>query len=103
MDLDVSSQSVVKKCRMGDLLLSSVADKDVVKGHAQWWRSDMKEKVDAQTRKDPGTSFARDGGGPVLSAWVAAICNRALGQELTEAAERAHADLARKAKGREGN
>ena len=38
-----------------------------------------------------------DGGGPLLSAWVAEERNRILGQELTEVEERAHADLARMA------
>ena len=42
-----------------------------------------------------------DGGGPALSAWVEAECNRVLGQESTEAEGRVRADLARKARRRE--
>ena len=83
---------------MGDLRLAFATDEDVVKGHAQWWRSDTKEKIDTQNRKDLGASFAMGGGGPVLSAWVAEKCNRAPGQELAEAEERVHADLSRETK-----
>ena len=36
-----------------------------------------------------------------MLVWVADECNRVLGQELTEAGEREHANLARKAKERE--
>ena len=57
-------------------------------------------KIDVQTRKYPGASLIMDGGGPVLSAWVAEECSRVLGQKLSEAEERVHADLARKAKER---
>ena len=61
----------------------------------------MKEKIDTQTRKDPGALFVMDGGGSVLSAWVAEERGRISGQELTEAEGRAHADFAKKAKARE--
>ena len=101
MDSDIPTQSVDTKCRVGDLHLAFFADKEVVKEHAQRWRSDMREKIDAQTRKDPGVSFVMGGGVPVLSAWVAEECSRVLGQELTEAQERAHAALAPKAKRRD--
>ena len=57
----------------------------------------MKEKM------DPGTSSGLDGGGPVLSAWVAGECYRVLGQELAEEGGRLHAYLVRKAKGRESD
>ena len=66
------------KCRLGDLHVAFVMDKDVATGHAQWWRSHMKEKVDTQTRKDPGASFVMHGGEPVLTAWVAERYNRNL-------------------------
>ena len=85
MDSDISAQSVDKKCRAGDLHVVFVANKKVVKKHAQWRRSDMGEKMEMQTRKDPGASFVMGGGGPVLSAWVAEECNRVWRQELTEA------------------
>ena len=61
----------------------------------------MEEKIDAQTRKDPGASFVMDSGGPVISTWVAEERNRISQQELAEVEERVHADLAGKARGRE--
>ena len=45
-------------------------DKEVVKEHAQWWQPVLNEKIDTQTRKDPGESFFLDGAGPALSAWL---------------------------------
>ena len=95
MGSDILAQSADKRCRSGDLHLASVAGKEVVK-----WHSDMKEKIETHTRKDPGASCISDGGGPVLSAWVAEACNRGLGQELTEEGERLHADLVWKARER---
>ena len=61
----------------------------------------MEDKVDTQTRKDPGASFATDSEKQVLCAWVTEERNRILRQELTKVEERAHAEPARKAKGRE--
>ena len=60
----------------------------------------MKEKNETRNSKDPGASFILDGGGPVLSAWVAEACNRGLVQELTEEGERLHAEVVRKARDR---
>ena len=62
---DIHNQPVEKTCRLGDLHLALTKDKDVAKEHSQRWRSDMEEKIDTQTRKDPGASFAMDGGVPV--------------------------------------
>ena len=59
-----------------------------MKGHAQWWHSELKEKIDTQTRKDPGMPPAMGGGGPVLSEWVADERNHVLGRELTEEEDR---------------
>ena len=73
-------------------------DKEVVKRQAQLWRSDMREKIDTRTHKDPGTSFAMDGGGPAISARIAEGRNRISGLELTRVEERAHAGLAQMAK-----
>ena len=67
----VPSQSADKNCQLGDVHLACVTDLDVAKKHAQWWLSDMKGKMDTQTRKDPGASFVMDGGGPVFAARVA--------------------------------
>ena len=61
----------------------------------------MKEKLDAQTRRDPGASFAIDNREPVLSARFAEERSRVSGQELTKVEECAHADHVRKAKTRE--
>ena len=46
MDSDASAQSVGKACRSGDLHSAFVAEEEVADGHAHWWRSDMKEKID---------------------------------------------------------
>ena len=80
MDSDMPTQPVDKECRVGDLHLAFVGGKIVVKGHDQWWHSDMKEKIDTLSRK----SFIMGGGGPVLSVRVAEACNRVLWRELTE-------------------
>ena len=42
--------------------MAVVSDKDAVKEQAQWRRSDLKERIDAQTREDPGASYVMDGG-----------------------------------------
>ena len=84
-----------KQFRLGDLHPAFVKDKDADKGHAQWWRSDTKGKIDTETRKDSGASPAMVGGGPVLSAWGAGGRNRILGQELTEVEERASGPCAK--------
>ena len=69
-DSDVPSLSAAEECRLGDLKLAFVMDKDVANEHAPRRRSDMREQIGAQTRKDPGASVVTDGGGPVLSARV---------------------------------
>ena len=71
MDSHVPGQSADTKCRLGDLHPAFAMEKEEMTGHAQWRRSDMRDKIDAQTRKDPGALFAMDGGWPVLSARVA--------------------------------
>ena len=101
MGSGIPTQSANRKSRSGDLRLAIVTGKEVAKGHAQCRRTEMKDKIDTQTRMDPGASFFLDGGGPALSTWVAEERDRILGQELTEAEERVRADLAQKAKVRE--
>ena len=86
---------------MRDLHLASLADKEVAQEHAKWRHFEMKEKIDAKSRKDPGASFVLDGERPVLSACVAAECIRVSGQESTGEEDRAHADLVKTAKERE--
>ena len=85
---DISPQSLGTECRVGDLHLPLVADKEVVKEHAQWWRFERKEKLDTDSGNDPGVSCVLGGGGPALSARVAVDCNRASIRELTEEGER---------------
>ena len=69
--------------------MASVAGKEVVKEHAQWRHSDMKDKIYSLIRKDHGASFISGGGDPVLSAGVAEECNRDLTEgDLTESDER---------------
>ena len=87
---DIPIQSVDKKGRLGDLHLAFVTDEEVVKEHAQWWRSDMKGKIDTHTRMDPDASVVLGSGGPVLSS-----------QKKRMRKSEAHADLAQKAKVRE--
>ena len=36
-----------KRCKRDILRVGSVADKEVVKGHAQWWGSELKPQVEA--------------------------------------------------------
>ena len=93
MDSDVPTQAIAKKSRLGDLHRALVMDKEAAKGHAQWWRPEMKGKMDTQTWMDPGASFVLDGGGPVLPAWVSEACARISGRKLTEEGERNFADL----------
>ena len=71
MDSDMRTQSIGKKSRLGALHLAFVMDKEVVKENAQWRQPEMKGKIDARTRMDTGAPSIVDGGGPVLSAWVA--------------------------------
>ena len=54
--------------------------------------------MDTHTRQDTGASFVMDGRGPVSFARVAEEYNRALGQELADVEDWAHADLVREAK-----
>ena len=87
MDSDVPSNLAEKKCRLGNLHLACVMEKNVAKENAQWWPSDMGGKIDTQTRKDPGSSSVIDGW-PVLSARVTDECNRISAQDLTRMAKR---------------
>ena len=97
IDSAIPTLSVAEKCVVGDLHLAFFVDKEVVKGHAQWWRSEMKEKIDTQTRKGSGAPFLLGDGGPVLSLGVSGECCPGLGQDLTEERERTRVDLVRKA------
>ena len=62
MDSDIPTQSADRQSRLGDLHLAFAMDKGVAKEHAQWRRSDMKDKIVTQTRKDPGISSVMGGG-----------------------------------------
>ena len=63
----------------------------------------MTEKIDPQSRKEPGASSVFDSRGPMLSARVAEECNRVLKRELTDGGERAHSDLVKRATVREAD
>ena len=95
MGLDIPTQSSGGRRRALDLHLALVAEKKVVNGHAQWWHFEMKEKFDAQSKKNPSAPFINDGGG---SASVAEESSRVPRQKLTEVEQRAHARVVRKAK-----
>ena len=101
MGSGIPSQSLGEKRLAGDPHLAFVADKGVAKEHPQWWHSEIKGKVNAQSRQDPAAPLVLDGGGFVLSKSVARGRDRVLGQELTEEEGRSHADLMDKAKERE--
>ena len=92
---------IEKKSRLRDLHLASVMDKEVLKEHAQWWQPAMREKIDTETRMDPGAPLMVDGGGPWQCAWVAEERNRILGQGVAEGEERTSSDLVQKAEVRE--
>ena len=61
----------------------------------------MKERMDTQTRLDPGASVLVDGGGQVLSARLAKERNRILRQESPEGEKRTLSDHVTKAKVKE--
>ena len=63
MGLDIPTQSEDKKGRLGDPHVALATEKEVAKEHAQWRQSDMKNKIDTQTRMEPGASFVLDAGG----------------------------------------
>ena len=52
MDSDVPGQSADKGCRLGDIHVASVMDKEVVEEHVQRRPSDVKDKIVTRTRKD---------------------------------------------------
>ena len=85
---------------MGDPHLAFAAGKDVVKKHAQWRHFETQE-IETQWWKSASVPVVIDGGGSVLSAWVAVECNRVPRQELAETEGRVHTELLRTAKERE--
>ena len=72
MDSNTPTQSIDKKSRLEDPHVACAMEKEVAREREKV----MKDKIDTQTRMDPGASLTADGGGPVLSAWVAEECNR---------------------------
>ena len=72
-----SQDSQDKRCRADAPRLASVADKEVARGHTQWWRPELKSRLDA------AQSSAVEGVGAAISAWVAEKRNHVLGQELS--------------------
>ena len=63
------------------LRVAYVAYKEVAKGYAQWWNSELRPRVDASR------SSAAEGAEAATSALVADECKRVLGQKLSEGAE----------------
>ena len=99
MDSDIPSHPSGKKCRLGDLHMASVAEKEVVAKRAQWWHSKMKGGKDTRPRKDPRAPPVMDREGAALSAWAVEELERVPGQKLPGHGERAYAeDLAGEAK-----
>ena len=68
MGSDTPTQSIEKRSWLVGRRLAFVMDKKVVTGHAQWWQPGMEDKIDSQTRMDPGAPSMMDGGGAVLRA-----------------------------------
>ena len=64
-----------------------------MKGHAQWWESEVKAHWGANH-----ASLA-EGLGAAISAWAANECNTASGQKLSEDEEKLKCDTVRAAKG----
>ena len=71
-----------------------VADKELVKGNAQWRNPELKSRVSTTHPSVVGGVDA------AISAWAAEECSHRLNQGLTEAAETLHVDLARDARER---
>ena len=63
MGSGILTQSADTKNRSGSPHVAFVTDQEVVKEHAQWRRSDTKEKIETKTRMDPAASSVLDGGG----------------------------------------
>ena len=101
MGSDIPTQSIDKRSRLGDPHLAFAIDKGVAREQAQWWQPEMKEKIDSQTRMDPGAPLFVDGGKAVLAAWVTGERNWISGQDLAGRDESTCSDLARKAGVRE--
>ena len=78
----------VKRSRLGDLHVASVADKEVMKGHAPWWT------LDSQARWDATHSTAGEGVNDAIYAWIAEERNRVFGQGLPREKEKLHGALA---------
>ena len=97
MDSTIPTQSLVRKCRVGDLHLARVADKGVAQEHAQSQHFDMEEKIGTQSAEDPGALSVLGGGGPALPARFAEERDRVSRQELTGEAGRARVGLALRA------
>ena len=81
-----------KRGRVGDPRLATVADKEVVKEHAQWRNPELKSRLDAAQASVVGG---------VCAATSAEECHRTWGRELTEEEGKLQRGLASVAKERE--
>ena len=82
---------------MGDLHSAFFADKEVVRGPAQWRHPDLK------VRRDATRPSAVERVDDAISAWTTEECICALGQEVTEDEGKFHGGPASAAKERELN
>ena len=76
-----------KRRRVDAFRVASLACKEVVTEHAQWWNSDLKPQVDASR------SSAVAGVEAAFSARVADECVRVSGENQSEEEEKTHADI----------
>ena len=86
-----------RRCRVGDLHSAFFADKEVVRGPAQWRHPDLK------VRRDATRPSAVERVDDAISAWTTEECICALGQEVTEDEGKFHGGPASAAKERELN
>ena len=61
-DSRIPAQSSGKRRRMRAPYVVFMKEKKVAKGHAQWWRSDLKRKIDTESRDCPALPCALDAG-----------------------------------------
>ena len=56
MESDIRIQSLGQKCRVGDAHMAIAAEREEVRGNAQWWHFETPHG-DTQSRADRGASF----------------------------------------------
>ena len=92
---DVSGESLryqEKRCRVADLRMVFLADKEAMKGRAGWRNPDLRAHWDATHA--PAVEGVRD----AIPAWIVEECNRVLGRETSEGGGNLYGGLASAAK-----